>query len=316
MSPTRTRAELLDVALATAARGWPVFPLLPATKRPALHGATRCPGVGACAGGHQGWEHRATTDPDRIRTAWTAGPAFNIGLATGPAGLVVVDLDTPDPADCPPEPWARLGVCCGADVLAVLAERARQPIPATYTVITPSGGAHLYYLAPPEARLRNTVGLLGWKIDTRGRGGYVVAAGSTTPAGAYTPTDDRDPVPLPAWLARRLQPPPPRPVPVAPVRLGTGRPARYLEAALKAETARVIGAAAGQRNHSLYIAAVALGQLVAGGALAEADARAVLLAAANLHLAVGAYTLRQAEQTITSGLRAGAKRPRQLGDAA
>jgi hypothetical protein len=71
-----------------------------------------------------------------------------------------------------------------------------------------------------------------------------------------------------------------------------------------------------QRNQSLYVAAIALGQLVAGGALAEHDARAALMSAAGRHLAVGAYSHRQAEQTIASGLRAGAKRPRRIEDAA
>ena len=33
------QAELLRVALDLAGRGWPVFPLVPGTKRPALHGA-------------------------------------------------------------------------------------------------------------------------------------------------------------------------------------------------------------------------------------------------------------------------------------
>jgi hypothetical protein len=56
---------------------------------------------------------------------------------------------------------------------------------------------------------------------------------------------------------------------------------------------------------------------VAGGALAEHDARAALLsAAAGGRIGVGAYSHRQAEQTIASGLRAGAKRPSRIEDAA
>jgi hypothetical protein len=79
---------------------------------------------------------------------------------------------------------------------------------------------------------------------------------------------------------------------------------------------RVLEAPRGQRNQSLYLAAVALGQLVAGGALGEQGARAELRTAAAEHLAVGAYSALQAEKTISSGLRAGARRPRRLGDAA
>jgi hypothetical protein len=237
---------------------------------------------------------------------------------------VVVDLDTvdaTDPGDVPPAEWAQLGITGGADVLAVLAERAGAEVPATYTVTTPSGGRHLYFLAPTgpgSSELRNTAGErggLGWKIDTRAHGGYVVAAGSITRAGAYSMTDERDPAPLPAWLLQRLQPAPPPVVPAGPIRT-SGRGSRYLEAAIAAETYRVHNAPPGQRNASLYVAAIALGQLVAGGALAEHEATAALRSAAGRHLALRAYSQRQAEQTIASGLRAGAKRPRRIEDAA
>lgn len=310
---------LLAAALGTAARGWPVFPLLPGTKRPALHGAGRCPGTGPCAGGHQGWEQRATTDPARIRRAWTARP-FNIGLATGPAGLLVVDLDTADPGDEVPTQWAALGVRDGTGVLAALVAKHGEPLPPTYTTVTPSGGRHLYFRARIGPPLRNTAGDrgigLGWKIDTRGHGGYVVAAGSRVAQGSYRTVDSRRPAELPGWIADRLRPPPPPPVPAGPIRTGRGRRDRYLDVALRAETARVTGAPASQRNACLYVASVALGQLVAGGSLPEAEARAVLLGASAGHVALGAYSRRQAEQTITSGLRAGAKRPRRIEDAA
>jgi hypothetical protein len=318
-------AGLLAVALQTAARGWPVLPLVPGGKRPALHGIERCPGTGVCAAGHQGWEQRATCDPERIRRAWSTGP-FNVGIAVGRAGLVVIDLDTADlrnPQDVPPQEWAQLGITGGADVLAVLAQRAGQPVPATHEVVTPSGGRHLYFRAPdgPGAPvLRNTSGErgsgLGWKIDTRAHGGQVVAAGSRTPTGAYRLADARDPVTLPGWLLQRLRPAPQPPMPAGPIYTGEGRRARYLESAIKAETARVHDAPAGQRNACLYVAAVALGQLVAGGAMAEHAARAALQSAASRHLALRAYSPQQAEQTITSGLRAGARRPRRIEDAA
>jgi bifunctional DNA primase/polymerase-like protein len=312
--------DLLAAALDAAARGWPVFPLRPGTKRPALHGTDHCPRTGPCTDGHAGWEQRATTDPDRIRRAWSTGP-FNVGLATGPAGLVVVDVDTADPDDQPPEPWAALGIRDGAEVLTALADQTRQLIPATRVIATPSGGEHLYFLAPTgdgAPVLRNTAGGLGrglgWKIDTRAHGGYVVAAGSLTPTGAYRVIADRDPVPLPGWLVDRLRPPALPPPPSGSIRTAAGRTSRYLHAALTAETDRVRDAPARQRNACLYVAAIALGQLVAGGSLAEHHARGVLLDAAAGHIAIDAYSARQAEQTITSGLRAGAKRPRRIAD--
>ncbi|HEV2780792.1 MAG TPA: hypothetical protein VGX25_15500 [Actinophytocola sp.] len=74
---------------------------------------------------------------------------------------------------------------------------------------------------------------------------------------------------------------------------------------------RVTSAQTG-RNWALYYAACALGQLVAGRALSEQDVRDTLIAAAAGHVADGAYSLRQAHLTITSGLRAGANRPRSV----
>lgn len=308
-------SELLGVALAAAARGWHVFPLRPGIKQPALHGYDRCSRTGDCAQKHQGWEQRATTDPARIHTAW-GRRAYNVGIACGPSGLVVIDLDTSKPGEHPPQPWAGMvGVGDGQDVFIVLAEQATgDPLPAaTYTVATPSGGLHLYYAPPAGVALRNTEGDrgrgLGWKVDTRAHGGYVVAAGSVVAGRTYRALDDRDPIPLPVWLAERLAP---APLPAAPTAPTRSVRSRYLDAAMHGETTKVLDAPDGQRNASLYAASVALGQLVAGGALTHDEVTTALLAAAGKHVAVGAYSARQAAQTIASGIRAGANRPRQV----
>jgi hypothetical protein len=91
----RLREDQLSAAAAHARRGWHVFPLRPGGKRPALHGKHRCPRTSSCRDGHLGWEQRATTDLARIHACWTYGPCFNIGIACGPSGLIVIDLDTP-----------------------------------------------------------------------------------------------------------------------------------------------------------------------------------------------------------------------------
>ncbi|HEY0641294.1 MAG TPA: bifunctional DNA primase/polymerase [Pseudonocardiaceae bacterium] len=315
------RRELLDAALTAAGRGWRVFPLAPGAKYPAVpdHPAARCTRRDPrCRDGHTGWEARATTDPDRIRRAWTARP-FNIGLACGPSGLLVVDLDRAKAGDVPPVGWAVQGVTCGMDVLILTADTAGEPPPVdTHTVTTPSGGTHLYFTAPAGVRLGNTAGDggagLGWRVDTRGHGGYVVAAGSLINGHAYVTTDPRDPIELPAWLTGALTPAPP--TPAGPVRLAMqSRAERYLASAVAAEVARVEGAKRGDRNGALYIAARSLGQFVAGGALAEETARAVLEQASAGHLAVGAYSAAQMRSTITSGLQAGACRPRTIATA-
>jgi hypothetical protein len=209
--------QLRQAAHAYADAGWHVFPLRHLTKRPAVpdHPAHRCnltaPAC-AAAGTHVGWEAAATTDHDQIDTWWSHW-CYGIGIATGPSGLVVIDLDTPNHPDGPH----------GADVLDALAADAGQPVPATHTVTTPSGGRHLYYTAParpegaaPGPALGNTAGRLGPRIDTRAAGGYVVAPPTTLPGGPYTVARSASPVELPHWLNRRLTPPRPRPAPGPP----------------------------------------------------------------------------------------------------
>ncbi|SBT52896.1 bifunctional DNA primase/polymerase [Micromonospora narathiwatensis] len=295
-------SDLLTAALGHAARGWHVFPLRPDDKRPAFpdHPADDCTGRDPrCRAGHVGWEARATTDPDRIRRAWSARP-YGIGVACGPSALVVVDLDTPKTGGA------------GRDGLAVLAELAAAhaaTIDPTYTVTTGRGGTHLYYRHPDTGpALRNTAGTLGPMVDTRAHGGYVVAAGSTVAGRPYVVDLDTDPAPLPGWLAALLAPvplPPQRPVVVD---LPADRTGAYVRAAIDRETARVTAAPAGERNRSLYIAAVALGQLTAGGALTADDAESVLEQAA----ASAGLGRVETARTIRSGLAAGSRRPRKV----
>lgn len=315
---------LLAAALDLAARGWHVFPLRPNDKRPAFpdHDAERCnrrdPRCRA-AGGHVGWEARATTDPDRIRRAWTSGTAYNVGVACGPSGLVVVDLDKPKPGqETPPEEWHIDGVHDGFDVYAVVCERVEQPLPLdTFTVTTGRGGTHLYYRHPENGpQLRNTEGStgrgLGWLVDTRAHGGYVVAPGSTVAGRPYTVAADSDPKPLPEWLAERLRPAPlPAPRPVR-VELATDRRGAYLDAAIHRQIDHITGAAEGGRNRALYMSAVILGGFVASGELSESYVESVLSDAAH---AVGLHRdppTGQIEKTIRSGLRAGTRRPRSV----
>ncbi|MFJ8254793.1 bifunctional DNA primase/polymerase [Streptomyces sp. NPDC094466] len=258
--------RLLTAALDAAERGWHVFPLRPRDKRPALHGETACPGTGDCAAGHRKWEQRATTDHDRIRAAWTAG-AFNVGIATGPSGLVVVDLDparAKDPKGTPD----------GVTSLQALCERAGQSVPTTYRTRTASGGQHLYFTAPPGVRLGNSAGRLGKHIDTRAHGGYVVSAGSTLQHGTYDVVDPTEPVPLPEWLYAALTPrQPSRVLMASPVPV---RASRYAAAALRAETAAVAGAGEGVRNWTLVRAARALGRFIPSGDLARHEVEQAL----------------------------------------
>jgi Bifunctional DNA primase/polymerase, N-terminal len=308
----RVGPGLLAAALACAGRGWHVFPLRPGSKRPALHGTGRCPRTGPCRDTHQGWEQRATTDPARIHACWTHSPRCNPAIACGPSGLVVIDLDSPNGTTPPPAEWAGPGICDGAGMLARLCHRHGQRWPlATFTVATP-GGIHLYFTAPAGSRLRNTTGRLGWCIDTRAAGGYVVAPGSIVAGRSYVIVSAIPPAPLPGWLAMRLAEPvmssAGTPLPV----YGIADAVQYGQAALDRETRRVAQARRGRRNDTLNRAAFALGQLTAAGLLPAALAYTKLFEAAvqaGLDHDPGCGP-RGIDRTIRSGLTAGARKPR------
>jgi hypothetical protein len=311
--PIRSRSERartgnppprLAAALRAVARGWPVFPLYPYSKYPAV----------------ADWNNRATCDLDEL-TRWWASAPFNIGIACQAAGLVVIDLDAARGRAAPP-PWAQLGVTHGSDVLRILAARAGQPDPIdTYTVDTPSGGQHRYFLAPTDRELRNTTGQtsggLGFCIDTRAAGGAIIAAGSVrringTPR-LYRVVRDVDPVALPYWLLTALTPPP------APVRAPIRLPSRgrridaYVAAALDGETTAVAHAAPGTRAHTLFCSAARLGELVGAGVLDETVAtQALLAAAAGLDSGPDRFTRREALGHVTNGIARGRRNPRQL----
>ncbi|MGH8879675.1 MAG: bifunctional DNA primase/polymerase [Stackebrandtia sp.] len=305
----------VDAGLAAAARGWHVFPLRPTTKWPAFpdHTAENCTRRDPrCCDGHTGWEPRATTDAGRIRRAWQL-ESYGMGIATGPSGLVVVDLDVPKPDEDVPDAWRLPGIVDGHDVFATVCEQAGQPMPLdTYTVTTPSGGTHLYYQHPDGPQLRNTTGgtpgSLGWKVDTRAHGGYVVAAGTRLTNGPYVVAHNVAPAPLPEWLAQRLTPRPQPPREPVRIELSDDRAGRYLAAAITRQVDHITNAIEGTRNTVLYRSAVALGQLAAGGALDTEDVTAVLTRAA---LDAGLRP-REVDRTIASGLTDGAQRPRSV----
>ncbi|MEF9524319.1 bifunctional DNA primase/polymerase [Streptomyces sp. RB13] len=251
--PRPLAPDLLASALTAAERGWPVIPLHPGSKRPAGHPERACPRTGRCTGGHRKPEQRATTDPALIHEAWAHRP-YNVGIATGPAGLLVIDLDV-----CKPE--EPKGAPDGATSFAALCERTGQTIPATYRVRTARGGEHLYFTAPSGVQLKNSANRLGPHIDTRAWGGYVVAPGSTTPDGTYEVAHDAPVTELPDWLTALLtEPDRPAPVPVS-VHDGT----RAARVALERECAVIATATDGGRNSTLHRSACKVARFVAWG---------------------------------------------------
>ncbi len=267
---------MVDVALASAAAGYPVFQCRP-DKRP----ATR-----------HGWKD-ATTDPATIRDQWRSNTRHLLGVPT--AGFVVIDLDV-RPDRSPPidglASWRDLG---GDD-----------PRNGGLAVVrTPTGGLHLWF-DPVGEPVRNSAGKLGPGVDVRGDGGYVIVPPSRTEHGSYRWLSLPPCLPpLPGWLRSALTSPhkahslrPPLP---SATTLSAGA-----ERALRAEVGRVAMAREGTRNDSLNRSAFALGRWVGAGAMA-ADAVVVAL----LHVAaIVGLDDAEAERTIAGGITAGMAHPR------
>lgn len=259
-----------DIRLELASRGFHLFPLVPGTKRPLVDKPSQV----------------ATTDPRALKD-WPSGSGW--GVACGPSGLVVVDLDAH--GGTPLEEWELIGATNGLDVFRALwSAYADRPAPNTFTVATPSGGRHLYFRAPEGVELRNTAGRIGWQIDTRAQGGYVVGPGSTLPNGSYDVIHDPGALELlPQWLADRSTAP-----------KVVKRAAGGLRAALPSMSGKRVAALAktvaetpqGQRNPVLYWAACALAE----NRILTQENAAILLDAA---LSAG-LTVTEAEATIYS----------------
>jgi hypothetical protein len=143
-------ASRLESALALAGlSGVPVFPCVPLGKRP------------ACAHGFQ----EATTDVDQITEWWTTAPDCNLAVPTG-LFFDVIDVDGLEGANALEE-W--------------IDEQGEDPRLYNPTVLTPSGGYHVY-VGPTGVGNR-----AGWltHVDYRGIGGYVLVPPSRTEKGEY-----------------------------------------------------------------------------------------------------------------------------------
>jgi Bifunctional DNA primase/polymerase, N-terminal len=260
-------SAILGQAAAAVDRGWHVFPVKDGGKEP-----------------RAGWKWAQwhTTDRQRIADWWKDGGN-------------IIDLDVGGPM---PPPWDTVpGVTDGSDIYTVLAEAHEDSWPDTYTVSTPRGGWHFYFQAGAHG-IRNSAGQIAPMIDVRADGGFVVAAGSVRPEGAYELINDSDPAPLPVWLAglalKVKHEPPRRAEPVTPAKA-----AAYVHAAVEAEAQAVAQAPQGERNDQLNKSAYSIARFVQGGQLG-ADAMTEVLTAAALRAGL---TAAEARRTIGSALK-------------
>lgn len=273
-------------AITSAGRGWYVFPTRPGGKEPRRGLA---------------WAQVATADLAALERA-RFRPGENYGIAAKPSGLVVIDLDQPKPGYELPARWREWvnepGIRDGRDVLALLADRAGQGWPHTFTVTTPSGGAHLYYAAPAGRPIGNRP--LGPMIDIRASGGvdggYVLGPGSVLAGRVYEITDDQAAAPLPAWIADQLDPPRRPAMPGTPA---APRPGDHVAARLDGLIAAVLDAVQGERNNVLHWAACRAAEMVTAGQLTEDQVHDSLGQAA----ACAGLDDGEARRTIASALR-------------
>lgn len=175
-----------DRAVALAQAGWPVFQLKPNGKKPQF----------------TGWQKDATCDPHKVHKMWSwpesGNPRhFNIGIAAGvPCAALRGEVLLPVDVDVKEEKKGE------ASLIDLVVDQGLDL--ATLTTISPTGSQHYYYATPEreDARLKNTVShrKLGDGIDTRGRGGFVVAPGSEINGVAYRWANDLPAKEAPPWL--------------------------------------------------------------------------------------------------------------------
>lgn len=267
-------SNLLEAALAYAARGWHVFPCLPGKKEPMTS---------------RGF-YDATTDENTIRAWWRDRPTANVAVWTGTtSGIYVVDVDNPEHA-----------------IIGQLAE--------TMMARTPRGGAHYFYELPRDLPLPGTVGgdkdeaknKLGYKVDARGDGGYVLLAPSVVDGKPYEWVNEVPLAPVPPFIVERMRPRKTERVPYVPSAVTGHGTSAWGQRTLEGVCQDLAGVQEGGRNNALNRAAFRLAQAVAGGHIDEWDARGQLLEVA---LGIG-LTERESQKTIDSGFRKGLTAPR------
>ena len=207
-----------------AHQGFAIFPCCPNEKRPLTpHGFKD-----------------ATADEKQVSRWWKRSPTANIGLTLGNR-LWVLDIDYPD----------------GERLLARL-ETQHEPLPLTTAVRTGHGGRHIYFSAP-SFRVKTSAGRLGYGIDVRGAGSYVLVPPSRTVA-EYAWIHRNPLVEAPSWLLALIR---------GPLRAshGSAHPQEvegltppysraYARSVLKGELAHLRQAKVGERNYWLNRAAV------------------------------------------------------------
>lgn len=151
----------------------------------------RCPSAGKHPVLNE-WQSAGQFTDAELQHFFGGDMPYNIGIATGPeSNLLVLDVD---PKDGGKETLAALRAEYGNDWLK------------TQTHETGSGGWHFLF-SYPDFEVGNSASTkLGPGLDTRGKGGQVVAPPSVSGVGPYVIIRDRDIIAAPEWMLERLRP--------------------------------------------------------------------------------------------------------------
>jgi hypothetical protein len=266
--PTEQGRGAIDLVLA----GFYVFPAEPRGKRPLT------------ANGFKD----ATTDPEVVARWWTRWPDANVAIACGASGVLVGDVDGAD----------------GARAWQALAQR-HGPVRTLCASTGREAGAHIYFLQPADGIGNRRI---ADGLETRGRGGYVIAPPSIHAGGRrYRWTTPWPIAAAPPWLVDVLQPTPRPPrIPATGRALACGEVTRLGLARLRGVAHRLEATGEGNRHALLFWAACRAGELVAGGLVAEDVARAVLVEACMVNGLLEDDGAQLVERTIKDGFRASA----------
>lgn len=152
MNKTPENMIMRNSANKYADMGFAVFPLFEKSKKPCIKNGFKV----------------ASADHEQINAWWSVRPYTNIGIACGEmsGGLVVIDIDVDNET--------------GKDGMETLREWEKEhgELPETATVITGSGGIHLYYKTDKEIHTSVNADA---GVDIRANGGYIVAPPSIHP---------------------------------------------------------------------------------------------------------------------------------------
>jgi hypothetical protein len=312
---TQGETQLAATARIYASLGWKIFPLWWTVRG----GFCACPN-GQAVNAKGGWacsrgKHplvpngvsQATDDAGQVAEWWGRWPWANIGLGAGANGLAIVDVDPKHGGDAS---WA---------ALCQYAARHGVDLTSTLMARTGSGGLHAFYAAPvgehaascPQDGCRGCIrngqgnrppfGPDMPGLDTRGHGGYVVAAPSRHASGVEYDWINFAADPAPWWPGLTVLMNPPKPPQAAPARPGRkldGTADRYAQAAFDGVISTLAATQEGGRNAALFHATARLAELVAAGKLDGQDVRDALYSTA-IQIGLGDAETRK---TIDSGM--------------